>query len=77
MTTCILARSPDVLLTEAQAAYLLSIKPSTLQMWRMRGSGPAFIRTGSAIRYRQITLSAWLSARSVILTGETLAEGAR
>lgn len=61
----ILPRGPDVLLTEAQAAHLLSLKPRTLQMWRMRGTGPAFVKVGSAVRYRQLTLSEWLATRTM------------
>lgn len=77
MTAPILSRGPDVLLTEAQAAHLLCLKPRTLQMWRLRGTGPACIKIGSAIRYRQLTLSAWLSARTAPAADEASAEGAR
>jgi hypothetical protein len=59
----ILAPGPDVLLTEAQAAHLLSLKPHTLQRWRARETGPAFVMVGGAVRYRRLTLSAWLSVR--------------
>ena len=77
MTISVLSRGPDVLLTEAQAAHLLCLKPRTLQMWRLRGTGPACIKVGSPVRYRQLTLSAWLSARTVPTAGETSAEGAQ
>lgn len=60
----VLAPGPDALLTEAQAAHLLSLKPCTLQVWRMRGTGPAFVMVGAAVRYRRLTLSAWLSMRA-------------
>ena len=60
----VLAPSRDVLLTEAQAAHLLSLEPRTLQAWRRRGTGPVFVMVGAAVRYRQLTLSAWLSTRA-------------
>ena len=75
MNDILQARS-DVLLTEAQAAHLLSLKPRTLQMWRIRGTGPAFIKVGAAVRYQQRTLSAWLSARTATSTA-TAPAGAR
>lgn len=77
MTVPALSPGPDVLLTEAQAAHLLCLKPRTLQMWRLRGTGPACIRIGAAIRYRKLTLSAWLSARTAPSTGDASAEGAQ
>lgn len=54
-----------VLLTEDQAAHLLSLAPNTLRAWRMRGTGPAFIVVGDAVRYRRLALSAWLSTGAV------------
>lgn len=68
----VLHQGPDVLLTEAHSAYLLSIKPRTLQMWRMRGTGPAFVKVGSAVRYSQLTLSAWLATRTTTSTARAL-----
>lgn len=75
MTIPTLSPGPDVLLTEAQAAHLLCLKPHTLQMWRLRGTGPACIKVGAAIRYRKLTLSAWLLARTAPSKGEASAEG--
>lgn len=72
-----LAGSPDTLLTEAQAAHLLSLKPRTLQMWRMRGTGPHYVKLGSTVRYRISTLSAWLDARTVRSTAGALPGGAQ
>lgn len=77
MTVPTLSLGPDVLLTEAQAAHLLCLKPRTLQMWRLRGTGPACIKVGSAVRYRQLTLSVWLSARIVPPAGDAPVEDAQ
>ncbi|MFH6786748.1 helix-turn-helix transcriptional regulator [Methylobacterium sp. MA0201] len=56
----------DPLLTEAQAAHLLALKQTTLQQWRIRGTGPAYIKLGAAaVRYRRSTLETWLNDRTV------------
>ncbi|MEE1612065.1 helix-turn-helix transcriptional regulator [Microvirga sp. CF3016] len=55
---------PDALLTEAQVAHLLSISTRTLQAWRVRGTGPIFVKAGRSVRYRQRDLVAWMGANS-------------
>jgi excisionase family DNA binding protein len=42
------------LLTPAQVAEILNVKPRTLEDWRMRGTGPhlPFVRLGRTVRYR-------------------------
>lgn len=51
---------PDALLREEQAAALLGFTPRALQDWRMRGSGPRFVRISArAVRYRRADLFAW------------------
>ena len=60
-------RSPqdlDSLLKEQDAAELLSLSVRTLQSWRMRLVGPAFIQVGRAVRYRRRDLLAWISANT-------------
>jgi hypothetical protein len=50
----------DIFLSEARAAELLSINPRTLQQWRLRGTGPKFVRISSrCIRYRYRDLMVW------------------
>ncbi len=39
-------------LTTEQAAQVLGLKPTTLEIWRCRGDGPAFLKLGRAVRYR-------------------------
>ena len=51
------------LLDETQAADLMSVSPRTLQSWRLRGRGPAFVQVGSRIRYCPRTLAAWIRAQ--------------
>lgn len=55
----------DALLTEVQAADLLNLSIRTLQAWRSRGCGPAFVRAGRAIRYRHQALHAWIEENTI------------
>ena len=50
------------LLTDLEAAEYLSVSPSSLRKWRSgaRPKGPAFLRMGRAVRYRQRDLDAFV-----------------
>jgi hypothetical protein len=37
----------------------------TLQAWRIRIAGPAFVQVGRAVRYRRRDLIAWIEANTV------------
>ncbi len=50
------------LLTEKQAARLLSMSHRTLQAWRREGAGPAFIKLGRSVRYGQEDILLWALA---------------
>ena len=56
---------PDGLLTEVQAADYLKLSVRTLQAWRVRSVGPAFVRAGRAIRYRRYDLLLWIKQQTV------------
>lgn len=50
----------DLLINETRAAEFLSVNPRTLQQWRLRGTGPKFVRISSrCVRYRYRDLIAW------------------
>ena len=49
------------LLTESQVASRLAVSPRTLQMWRLKGGGPPFVKMGSAVRYRPDDIEHWVS----------------
>lgn len=53
------------LLTEMHAADLLRLSVRTLQAWRTKGFGPAFVRAGRAVRYRRRDLITWIEANTV------------
>jgi hypothetical protein len=63
----------DLLLMETEAANLLNVSTRTLQAWRVRQCGPAYIRAGRAIRYRRRDLLAWMDANTV-RRGESFVE---
>ena len=51
-------------LTTAQAAKLMCVGQSTLELWRARSKGPAWVKLGTAIRYSRSSLDAWLDTRT-------------
>lgn len=60
------------LLDNEQTAELLGIKPNTLEIWRMKGKGPVFIKLGEAkqarIRYQRSAIENWLREQSFAST---------
>lgn len=59
-------------ITEAQLAELLSVKPQTLAVWRSEGSGPAYIKpTSKTVLYMLDHVSQWFACK-VVPTNRTL-----
>lgn len=52
--------SDDTLLTEKRAARVLRVSPRTLQGWRHRGTGPPYVKLGTAVRYRRGDLKRYI-----------------
>lgn len=50
----------DELLTTVEVAQYLRIRVNTLEQWRSRGKGPAFVRVGRRVRYRRREIDRWL-----------------
>jgi general secretion pathway protein A len=48
------------LIDEQGAAEILSLRPTTLRRWRSAGTGPAFVKIGSAVRYEPSALQAFI-----------------
>ena len=46
-----------------EAAELLGLRISTLEAWRCRGGGPAFLKLGKAVRYRKSDLENFMAER--------------
>jgi excisionase family DNA binding protein len=57
-----------ILLTEQQAAQVLTVKEKTLQAWRVRGGGPKFVKLGRCVRYRREDLDKFLDERTMTHT---------
>jgi hypothetical protein len=55
----------DALFTEVQAADALNLSIRTLQAWRSKCCGPAYIRAGRAVRYHGRDLLAWIELNTV------------
>jgi excisionase family DNA binding protein len=51
------------LLTIKQVADRLTVSVGCLRAWRIRGEGPPAIRVGSALRWDEREVDAWLNAR--------------
>jgi predicted site-specific integrase-resolvase len=49
----------DALLTPREAADVLRVSERTLASWRYQGMGPAYVKVGSAVRYRPDALGAF------------------
>jgi predicted DNA-binding transcriptional regulator AlpA len=52
------------LVNETLAALHLDISPRTLQAWRIRGEGPAFVKLGRSVRYDRAELERFIAQRT-------------
>lgn len=52
------------LLTADQLAERIERPVRTLERWRLTGQGPAFVRLGRRIAYREADVEAWLASRT-------------
>lgn len=50
-------------LTEADMIMLADVTPKTLEAWRKRGDGPAYILAGTRYLYPRKAVSEWLETR--------------
>lgn len=49
---------------EDELAARLRISVKTVQKWRQTNRGPAFIKVGRLVRYRESAIQAWLDAQT-------------
>jgi hypothetical protein len=52
------------LLTQREAASILSISVRSLERMRVTGLGPRFVKVGASVRYQQEALERWIAAQS-------------
>ncbi|NMZ47042.1 helix-turn-helix transcriptional regulator [Pseudomonas oryzihabitans] len=57
-------------INNAQAADIIGIKPTTLEIWRIHGKGPAFRKFGRSIRYVKSEVVAWLDSQTFNSTSQ-------
>ena len=57
-------------MTTKEAAALMGLKVNTLEIWRLRGSGPRFVKFGRAVRYRLDDLEKYIEAQTRQSTSE-------
>lgn len=55
----------DEIMTEAQAAEYLSVKPRTIRAWRMTRKLPYLKLTARTLRYKKSKIDEWLTQFSV------------
>jgi predicted DNA-binding transcriptional regulator AlpA len=60
----------EQLLTAREAADFLRVSISWLAKSRMRGDGPAFLKIGRGVRYRESALLQWLKSQQRLSTSE-------
>ncbi len=46
------------------AAALVGVKPGTLEVWRCKGIGPRFVKSGSRVVYRLRDINEYLESRT-------------
>ena len=62
------------LLTQREAAAVLCLSERTLERLRVAGTGPRYVKLGRRVAYREADLEAWIAARVVGSTSETIME---
>jgi hypothetical protein len=50
--------------TEDRAARFLCVAPGTLKQWRTKGRGPAWVKIGKNVFYRETDLDAFIAAQT-------------
>lgn len=53
------------LMTPSEAAAVLRLPEATLRQWRYLGRGPAYMKVGKHIRYRQADLTKWIDTQRI------------
>lgn len=53
------------LVPQDEAAAYIARPARTLEQWRHRGEGPAYVKVGRAVRYSRRDLDAWLAANRI------------
>jgi len=57
-------------LTTTEAAEHLGVKPGTLEVWRVQGKGPTYLKLGRSVRYRMADLDAYMADAARVSTSQ-------
>lgn len=57
----------DQLVKPERAAEILGTTPGVLRNWRHEGKGPAYVKVGRSVRYRESQLAAFVSELDTVL----------
>jgi hypothetical protein len=69
----------DVLIPSREAAAFIGVSPATLENWRVRGEGPAFVKTPGKtgkVLYEPAQIQAWRTQRRFSSTAQSAAADA-
>jgi excisionase family DNA binding protein len=50
-------------MTTKEAAEFIGVSPTTLNAWRMKKTGPPYVRIGALVRYRAEDIDQWANSR--------------
>ena len=64
-------KSSSPLLNTSQVAEFLGIKKNTAEIWRVRGTGPKYVKFNRAVRYRIEDLEAYIKAQTRTCTSQS------
>ncbi len=53
-------------MNDNEAAEYLGVSPITLRAWRSQKRGPAYHKSGRAVRYSKVHLDQWLAGNKVL-----------
>jgi excisionase family DNA binding protein len=54
----------EKLLTTKEVAAGLGLAPNTMEIWRIRGEGPKFVKCGRYVRYRRQDVEEYIERRT-------------
>jgi predicted DNA-binding transcriptional regulator AlpA len=57
--------SPNEMLDPPELSAAIKVPEKTLAQWRYLGRGPAYVRVGRHVRYRQVDVDTWIANQTV------------
>ena len=66
----------EILIPSREAAAFIGVSPATLENWRVRGEGPAFVKTPGKtgkVLYEPAQIQAWHAQRRFTSTAQAAA----